>query len=44
MESALHVPILHLVKTEEVTPMEVSSNSASFKVILNKLYILNKCI
>ncbi|XP_060796813.1 nuclear factor of activated T-cells 5 isoform X2 [Neoarius graeffei] len=31
MESALLVPILPLVKTEEVTPMEVSSNSASFK-------------
>lgn len=44
MESALLVPILPLVKTEEVTPMEVSSNSASFKVIFSKLYILNKCI
>lgn len=31
MESALLVPISPLVKTEEVTPMEVSSNSASFK-------------
>ncbi|XP_058256484.1 nuclear factor of activated T-cells 5 isoform X1 [Hemibagrus wyckioides] len=31
MESALLVPVLPLVKTEEVTPMEVSSNSAAFK-------------
>ncbi|KAM9460719.1 nuclear factor of activated T-cells 5 isoform 2-T2 [Clarias gariepinus] len=31
MENGLLVPILPLVKTEEVTPMEVSSNSASFK-------------
>lgn len=39
MESALLVPISPLVKTEEVTPMEVSSNSASFKVIFSKRYI-----
>lgn len=41
MDSALLVPILPLIKTEEVTPMEVSSNSATFKVFFSKLYILN---
>lgn len=39
MESALLVPILPHVKTEEVTPMEVSSNSASFKVFLLLKYV-----